>query len=291
MGPRRDRQRLPEPGLRGRARGGAPRRLERHHRRPRRERGLHRALQRPHLADRRRGDAERRRRQLRGGAAQQPERPRLPQRRLALLHRPRLRAAEPRGARAGRERHLPAERGRRARPPRRADRPQRHRVLARRVDPVRGRQRHPAVDGVPGERGRHPRRGRAAARRQRLGGERLGRRPEDRRAGQPVGDRPRRRVGHRAGRHASRDDQAERGAGQRGVGRRGPAHALHDRADRAVPHSRQRPSAISRRPRCRAARNRRLGSPGIGTATRDSRVRVPPRRGRRSKGGRRCAIP
>ena len=73
----------------------------------------------------------------------------------------------------------------------RPDRPQRHRLLARRVAPLRGRQRHPAVDGVPGERGRHPRRGRAAARRQRLGGERLGRRPEDRRAGQPVGDGPR----------------------------------------------------------------------------------------------------
>ena len=69
--------------------------------------------------------------------------------------------------------------------------PQRHRLLARRVAAVRGRQQHSAVVGVPGERGRHARRGRAAARRQRLGGERRRRRPEGRRAGQTCGRRVR----------------------------------------------------------------------------------------------------
>ena len=70
--------------------------------------------------------------------------------------------------------------------------------------------------------------------------ERRGRRPEGRRAGQPVGDRSRRRLGHRAGRAASRHHQAGPGPGQRGVGRRGSAHAVHDRPHRAVPHSRER---------------------------------------------------
>ena len=96
---------FPGPRLRGRGRGRAPLRLERHHRGPGRQRRLHRALRRARLEHRhRRHGAQHGGRHLRGRTLQQPQRPRLQVRRVALLHRPRLRAADPGGSGAGRQR-------------------------------------------------------------------------------------------------------------------------------------------------------------------------------------------